>query len=571
MTANKQTDSSRTIPLSEQSLRKLELLRKIQAEQREETSRYLKNYQRRYLPHSEPTGTSRPNLHNQINEARQRDRCIELAMLEDRRRAKAMKRRFLVAKFKPFRRYGKSRKVAKAFGIAVHPAQGHGYSTPFVRITPPEFVYYRRGEVAEWLEKHKHARQRNIETKRARAPPSADESSADLHQFDFVWCRSLSSRARYLSDAYIESLAAPAHDYRMYWDTNVVGFACRVTAAGVKAFVLVYRLKSGRQRSYTIGRCNSWPTENARNRARQLRRVVDCGGDPLENSHLASKTLSGDEKFRIQMAVMESNQFRSAAENWPAFAAGAADIFLNAKQIQQRWSVLAETIMTDSDIELFEKGSLKKATLIDNQPHWLLSQLTNVWSEKYLQEFIKIRADFYPTWSGWTNAGRLNFGGHLYLTVDPTGNSSTWLWLCKIDDDKFHYQTLGPKSALSIKQARARVKKIERKFYAGVPLYEIMPPIHAAIKRAEQSHPLIMKKYCTYCSGEIIGRPSNAIYCGTEKCDRDQRLEKNRKRYVSNRNLIHLAKDLLKKTGLEDEYAAAEELLTTKPIQQEGD
>ena len=60
------------------------------------------------------------------------------------------------------------------------------------------------------------------------------------------------------------------------------GFGVRITAAGARAFLLDYRVKgSGRQRRLTIGRFPNWTTGAARIRARELRRLVDAGGDPM--------------------------------------------------------------------------------------------------------------------------------------------------------------------------------------------------------------------------------------------------------------------------------------------------
>src|SRR5205814_4256262 len=54
----------------------------------------------------------------------------------------------------------------------------------------------------------------------------------------------------------------------------------RVTANGVKAFVLNYRF-DGRQRQDTIGRWPEWSVVAAIKEARQLRQRIDRGEDPL--------------------------------------------------------------------------------------------------------------------------------------------------------------------------------------------------------------------------------------------------------------------------------------------------
>ena len=62
------------------------------------------------------------------------------------------------------------------------------------------------------------------------------------------------------------------------------GLGCRITKAGAKAFVLTYRA-SGIQRSLTIGSHPDWSCKQARERARELKREVDMGGDPMADRH----------------------------------------------------------------------------------------------------------------------------------------------------------------------------------------------------------------------------------------------------------------------------------------------
>jgi integrase len=60
------------------------------------------------------------------------------------------------------------------------------------------------------------------------------------------------------------------------------GFVLRVTPAGARAWCLNYRVKdTGRERRLTIGDVASWPIKEAREKAAELRRIVDAGGDPL--------------------------------------------------------------------------------------------------------------------------------------------------------------------------------------------------------------------------------------------------------------------------------------------------
>jgi len=69
---------------------------------------------------------------------------------------------------------------------------------------------------------------------------------------------------------------------------GVPGFGLRVTANGVRAFVLSYRTK-GLARRYTIGRYPVWSVAAARKRAATLRRVVDSGEDPVQDKRDAAE------------------------------------------------------------------------------------------------------------------------------------------------------------------------------------------------------------------------------------------------------------------------------------------
>jgi integrase len=89
-----------------------------------------------------------------------------------------------------------------------------------------------------------------------------------------------------LTDAVVKRLPVPERGNKVHYDGSVAGFGCRITAAGHRAYVLDYRTKSGRSRRITIGDCRigdrgDWYCTTARDKARELRREVDDGGDPL--------------------------------------------------------------------------------------------------------------------------------------------------------------------------------------------------------------------------------------------------------------------------------------------------
>lgn len=83
-----------------------------------------------------------------------------------------------------------------------------------------------------------------------------------------------------LNEPAIRKIEAPAVGYRLIRDDEIPGFGLRVTANDARAFTLTYRIE-GRQRRLTIGTWPAWTATAARERAKELRRQVDRGEDPL--------------------------------------------------------------------------------------------------------------------------------------------------------------------------------------------------------------------------------------------------------------------------------------------------
>ena len=77
-----------------------------------------------------------------------------------------------------------------------------------------------------------------------------------------------------------EAAPEPGRDYQIF-DSEVRGFAICIYRSGNRAFTLDYR-HAGRQRRMTLGRWPEWSTAAARERAKELRRDIDAGGDPLD-------------------------------------------------------------------------------------------------------------------------------------------------------------------------------------------------------------------------------------------------------------------------------------------------
>jgi len=64
----------------------------------------------------------------------------------------------------------------------------------------------------------------------------------------------------------VKAAKAPESGNHIFYDDELRGFGLRVTAAGVKAFILNYSV-AGRERRVTIGRWPEWSAEAARARS----------------------------------------------------------------------------------------------------------------------------------------------------------------------------------------------------------------------------------------------------------------------------------------------------------------
>jgi integrase len=104
------------------------------------------------------------------------------------------------------------------------------------------------------------------------------------------------SAAPKLNEAIVKALPVPVAGNKVHYFPGAIlqgkevprGFGVRITAAGVIAFVMNYRIKL-RERRYTIGQYPDWTVLAAVNEARALRQRIDRGEDPLEDRDGISK------------------------------------------------------------------------------------------------------------------------------------------------------------------------------------------------------------------------------------------------------------------------------------------
>jgi integrase len=90
-----------------------------------------------------------------------------------------------------------------------------------------------------------------------------------------------------LTDKVVRTLTPTAKHSFIVYDSGhsdaIAGFGIRVTRRGVKSWIFNFRARLiGIERRLTIGSASAWSAEQAREEAKGLRRIVEQGGDPLQ-------------------------------------------------------------------------------------------------------------------------------------------------------------------------------------------------------------------------------------------------------------------------------------------------
>ena len=135
---------------------------------------------------------------------------------------------------------------------------------------------------------------------------------------------------------------AEGRSYQIF-DTEIRGLAARVQSSGARAFTLDYRF-AGRQRRMTIGRWPEWSVTAARERAKELRRMIDQGEDPL----------SKKEELREAPRIKDMID-RYIREHLPKLAPiNASDqTSMLRKMVEPAWGNRLVTDITKSDVASF--------------------------------------------------------------------------------------------------------------------------------------------------------------------------------------------------------------------------
>ncbi|MDO5759175.1 MAG: Arm DNA-binding domain-containing protein, partial [Rhodobacterales bacterium] len=134
----------------------------------------------------------------------------------------------------------------------------------------------------------------------------------------------------------------PGVSYQVF-DAELMGFAVRVQSSGARTFTIDYR-HAGRQRRMDIGRWPEWSVTATREGAKELRRAIDEGRDPL----------AAREDFREAPRVKDMID-RYIVEHLPKLARNNASDQLSMlrKMVEPAWGNKLVTEVTKSDVARF--------------------------------------------------------------------------------------------------------------------------------------------------------------------------------------------------------------------------
>lgn len=138
-------------------------------------------------------------------------------------------------------------------------------------------------------------------------------TTADTHE-NTDTARTQIARVR-ISDRFVKNAPVPERGNRITYDDALRGFGLRITAKGMRSFVLNYRVK-GRERRITIGPYPAWSVAAARKQAEEFRRRINLGDDPLEEREATRDAATVKDLFaRYAEEHLPTKSSRSAADD----------------------------------------------------------------------------------------------------------------------------------------------------------------------------------------------------------------------------------------------------------------
>jgi len=171
-----------------------------------------------------------------------------------------------------------------------------------------------------------------------------------------------------LTDSYIKSLEPDEKRNKQYRDTEVTGLAALITKRGAKSFVLNYTI-GGRERRMTIGSFPTWSTTAARAEAKELRRVIDRGMDPLaKREEIASAPTVNDLWNEYQAKHLPKLAPKNASDQERAWS----------QHVLPRIGKIKLKELTSRDVDDLHRAISEKAPIMANRVIAYLRKALNI-------------------------------------------------------------------------------------------------------------------------------------------------------------------------------------------------
>ena len=166
--------------------------------------------------------------------------------------------------------------------------------------------------------------------------------------------------------------SVPPH--QTVWDGAVAGFGARRQRGSAISYILVYRTKEGRSRTYTIGKHGSpWSPDTARQEARRVLGEVVKGADPLTDKIAGRRAITVAELCGQYLADVEAGRLLTRRKIAKAESTLISDRGRIARHIVPRLGRMPVQAITRNDIERFmhDVAAGKTATREKTKPRGL--------------------------------------------------------------------------------------------------------------------------------------------------------------------------------------------------------
>ncbi len=178
--------------------------------------------------------------------------------------------------------------------------------------------------------------------------------------------------------------ATPTRD-AFLWDEQLPGFGLRVTAGGVKSFILQYRDRQNRSRRLTLGRYGPLTAEAARDEARKVLGDVARGENPAAERRAVVEAAQAEAPYLPTVADLAERYMEEHAKPYKATKSVAGDRHKLDKYILPRLREVPVADVAHEDVKAL-KLEMKDTPPQANQVLALLSKMFTLAEEWSLEK-----------------------------------------------------------------------------------------------------------------------------------------------------------------------------------------